>query len=104
MSDITPADVMEVHKRLKERYDLTLTHTLAVDDGFLNDCPILVGKAHDQELWLYEDGGEFILDVLSADRTRGTHWHPEDVASAVDDVAAFMGGRMNDLLRPLPKL
>lgn len=101
---ITAADVSAVHARLMDRYELTLTNKQAVDDGFMVDAPILVGKAHGFELWLYEDGGEFILDVLDASHTRGTHWHPEDVESAAADVVEFMEGRLSEWLRRLPKL
>ena len=90
MFDITENDVKAVYEQLKDRYDLTLTNTLAVDDGFEMDCAILVGKAHGRILWLYEYGGDFVLDVLNPEMTAGTHWHPDDVEAAVADVADFM--------------
>jgi hypothetical protein len=34
MFDITEEDVSAVYERLKDRYTLTLTNTLAVDGGF----------------------------------------------------------------------
>lgn len=101
---ITAEDVSAVYAKLKEHYELLLTNTYAVDDGFMVDAPILVGKAHGFELWLYEDGGEFILDVLDASHTRGTHWHPENVESAAADVVAFMEGRLSEGLQRLPRL
>ncbi|MBQ2952046.1 MAG: hypothetical protein IJE07_00655 [Clostridia bacterium] len=99
MCFLTADDVRAVHAQLKDRYDLALTNAFSVDDGFSVDCPILVGKAHGQELWLYEDGGDFILDVMDAAHTRGTHWHPDSVAEAVRDVAEFMEGRADYTLQ-----
>ena len=91
---LTADDVLAVYAQLKDRYDhLTLTSSLTMDDGFTVDCPIIVGKAHGQELWLYEDGGDFILDVTDDGRTRGTHWHPDTVEDAVSDIMEFMEGR-----------
>ena len=70
-----------------------MTTTGALDEGFTVDCPILVGKAHGQIIELYEDGGDFILDVMDEAQTKGTHWHPNDVDSAIDYVVEFMEGK-----------
>ena len=86
-------DVLAVYEMLKGRYDLTLTNSTAVDDGFTIDCPIIVGKAHGQILWLYSDGDVFVLDVMDESHTKGTHWHPDDVESAVENIAKFMDGK-----------
>ena len=93
MFGMTDEHVLAVYKQLKDRYDLTLTNTTAVDDGFTIDCPIIVGNAHGQILWLYSDGDTFVLDVMNERKTRGTHWHPEDVEDAVRDLTAFMEGK-----------
>ena len=93
MFGMTDEHVLAVYKQLKDRYDLTLTNTTAVDDGFTIDCPIIVGNAHGQILWLYSDGDTFVLDVMNERKTRGTHWHPEDVEDAVRDLTAFMQGK-----------
>ena len=100
MFDITVGDVMEVYEQLKDRYDLVLTTTSALDEGFTVDCPIVVGKAHGQIIELYEDGGVFILDVLDAEHTKGTHWHPDDVEGAIDDIVEFMEGKSKYNLHP----
>ena len=100
MFDITVDDVMEVYEQLKDRYDLVLTTTSALDEGFTVDCPIIVGKAHGQIIELYEDGGVFILDVLDAEHTKGTHWHPDDVERAIDDIVEFMEGKSKYNLHP----
>ena len=91
--DSTVDDVMAVYEQLKDRYDLVLTTTSALDEGFTIDCPIVVGKAHGQIIELYEDGGVFVLNVMDAAKTKGSHWHPNDVESAIDDIVKFMEGK-----------
>ena len=93
MFDSTVDDVMAVYEQLKDRYDLVLTTTSALDEGFTIDCPIVVGKAHGQIIELYEDGGVFVLEVMDAAKTNGSHWHPNDVESAIDDIVKFMEGK-----------
>ena len=93
MFDITADDVFAVYEQLKDRYPLIMTTTGALDEGFSVDCPIIVGKAHGQIIELYEDGGIFVLDVMDEAQTKGTHWHPNDVDSAIDYVAEFMEGK-----------
>ena len=93
MFDSTVDDVMAVYEQLKDRYDLVLTTTSALDEGFIIDCPIVVGKAHGQIIELYEDGGVFVLEVMDAAKTKGSHWHPNDVESAIDDIVKFMEGK-----------
>ncbi len=100
MFDITVDDVLKVYEQLKDRYDLRLTTTSELDEGFSVDCPIIVGKAHGQIIELYEDGGDFILDVMDAEQTKGTHWHPNDVESAINDITEFMNGKSDYKLFP----
>ena len=77
-----------------------MTTTDALHEGFAVNCPILVGKAHSQVIELYEDGGDFVLDVMDEEHSQGTHWHPSDVVSAVDDIAEFMEGKTDYELYP----
>ena len=100
MFDITVDDVVAVYEQLKVRYDLVLTTTSALDEGFTVDCPIIVGKAHGQIIELYEYGGDFVLDVMDAEQTKGTHWHPNDVEGAVDDIVEFMDGKADYEMYP----
>jgi hypothetical protein len=103
MFDITVDDVFAVYDRLKDKYALTLTTTGALDEGFTVDCPIIVGKAHGYILELYEDGGLFILDVVDEAQTMGTHWHPNNVETAVEDIVAFMEGTEEYELMSFPQ-
>ena len=104
MFDITVDDVLKVYEQLKDRYNLVLTTTSALDEGFTIDCPIVVGKAHGQIIGLYEDGGDFVLDVMDAEKTKGTHWHPNDVEGAVDDIVEVMEGKSDDKMCPFRKV
>ncbi len=100
MFGITVDDILKVYGQLKDRYDLVLTTTSALDEGFTVDHPIIVGKAHGQIIELYEYGGDFVLGVIDAAHTKGTHWHPNDVKGAADDIAEFMEGKSNYTLYP----
>ena len=100
MFGITTEDVSAVYAQLKGKYSLTMTTTGALDEGFTIDCPILVGNAHGQIIELYECDGMFILDVMDEARSKGTHWHPNDVESAVSDIAEFMEGKSDYTLTP----
>ena len=93
-------DLIVIYERLKDRYPLVLTNTAALDEGFSVDCPILVGKAHGQIIELYLDESMFVMDVMDAAQTKGTHWHPNDVARAIHDITAFMEGKADYTLYP----
>ena len=100
MFDMTVDDLLQVYDQLKERYPLFLTNTFALDEGYTIDCPIIVGLAHGQIIELYEYDGLFVLDVTDAAHTCGTHWHPNDVGNAIDDIKAFMDGKADYHLSP----
>ena len=100
MFDITVDDVIAVYKQLKDRYALVLTTTSALNEGFTIECPIIVGKAHGQIIELYEDGGDFILDVMDEEQTKGTHWHPNDVDGAIADIVEFLEGKSDYEMYP----
>ncbi len=92
-------DVIAVYEQLKDKYDLILTTTSELDEDFTIDCPIIVGKAHGQIIELYDDG-LFVMDVMDAEKTMGTHWHPLDVENAVNNIAEFMEGKSDYELYP----
>lgn len=104
MFDITNNDVLVVYEQLKDKYDLVLTTTFLLDEGFTIDCPIIVGKAHGQIIELYACEDMFVMDVLNTEQTMGTHWHPYDVDSAVQDIAEFMDGKSDYRLEKLPQV
>lgn len=100
MFSITVEDVIKVYEQLKDKYGLLLTTTSALNEGFTVDCPIIVGKAHGQIIELYEYDGDFVLDVMDAEQTMGTHWHPNDVERAVHYIVEFMEGRSDYQMYP----
>ena len=93
MFDISIEDLRAVYEQLKGKYDLIWTTTAVLDEGFTADFPIIVGKANGLIIELFEDCGDFVLDVIDETHTKGTHWHPNDVESAVDDIIEFMEGK-----------
>lgn len=100
MFGMTDEHVLEIFTHLKGKYDLVLTTTAALNEGFTIDCPIIVGKAHEQILELYSDGDMFVLDIMDAEQTKGTHWHPYNVDSAVKHIVEFMEGKSDYELHP----
>lgn len=93
-------DLKAIYEKLKDRYALVLTNTAALDEGFTVDCPILVGRAHGQIMELYLDCEMFVMDVMDVEQTKGTHWHPNDVESAIKYIAEFMDGKSDYALYP----
>ena len=104
MFAITDKDVLTVYEQLKDKYPPLMTTTSELDEGFTVDCPIIVGKAHGQIIELYEYGGDFILDVMDAEQTKGTHWHPNDVEGAIDDIVEFMEGKSDYEMYPFKQV
>ena len=100
MFSITSDDVFTVYTKLKDKYQLLMTTAFALDEGFTDDCPVLVGKAHGQIVELYSYGGMFILDIMDEEQAKGTHWHPYDVEDAVEDITEFMEGKTNYEMYP----
>ena len=96
-------DLKVIYEQLKDRYELILTNTAALDEGFTVDCPILVGKAHGQIIELYLDCEMFVMDVMDAEQTKGTHWHPNDAESAIEYIVDFMEGKSDYELTPFKK-
>lgn len=103
MLEITYQDVLTVYQQLKDKYDLILTTTAELDDGFTIDVPIIVGKAHGQIIQLYAYEDIFVMDVLNDEKTMCTHWHPYDVDMAVKDIVEFMDGKNDYQLAKLPQ-
>lgn len=100
--DIYDEEILQVYEILKNRYDLRLTNSFALNEGFTADMPVIVAKAHSLILELYSDG-MLVLDVMDEARTKGTHWHPLDVEAAVADIVDFMENKPQYKLAPFPK-
>lgn len=93
MFNMTVNDVVTVYEKLRNKYDLILTTTSALNEGFTVDCPIIVGKAHEQIIKLYEYGGEFVMCEKNISLTKETHWHPNNIEDAICDIVEFMDGK-----------
>lgn len=97
---MTTEDLRAVYEQLRDKYSLRWTTSSELDEGFDGDFPVIVGKAHGQIIELYECDGDFVLDVMDEAQTKGTHFHPNNVASAVADIAEFMDGKSDYPLFP----
>lgn len=93
MLNITDEDVFTVFAQLKDKYSLFMTTSQTFDPDFTDDFPLLVGKAHGLIILLYNDYGMFVMDVMDDAQTKGTHWHPLDVETAIEDIIKFMEGK-----------
>ena len=91
-------DLGSIHEQLKDKYDLLLTNTFALDDSYTIDVPVLRGVSALGRFDLYkedEDQNEFVFSVEYAQPNAGekyTHWHPQTKEQAMRDVIAFMEG------------
>lgn len=42
----------------------------------------------------------FVLDMMDAEQTKGSHWHPSDIKSAIEDIVEFMDGKSDYEMYP----
>lgn len=78
-----------VYDALKDTYPLVLTNTFALEDGFTEDMPVIVGRNRNRSFWLY-DYDDFVFSVEVPGQQYHDHWHPWNVKAAIDDVIEFM--------------
>lgn len=50
------------YSRLKDQYPIELTDADTLDNGFSEKLPIIVAKTHGHILYLYDRGGDLVLD------------------------------------------
>ena len=103
-------DLDNIYEQLKDKYDLLLTNTFALDSGYTIDVKVLCGKSIFGNFNLYkedDDWDEFVFSVeLAIPRKprwylaaqKHTHWHPQSREQALNDVVAFMEGTHKFLL------
>ncbi len=84
-------DLEFIYNQLKDKYDLVLTNTLALDERYTIDAPVLCGESSLGQFELYHDGSLFVLDIDEVDGSY-THFHPIDVSAAINSISAFMNG------------
>ena len=92
-------EIQRIYDRLKDIYPLTLTTTLALNDGSTIDVPVIRGTAEGGRFDLYkedEDSGLFVFSVEfygKDDDDKYTHGHPYDADEAVKYIEDFMAER-----------
>lgn len=92
-------EIQRIYDRLKDIYPLTLTTTLALNDGYTIDVPVIRGTAEGGRFDLYkedEDSGLFVFSVEfygKDDDDKYTHGHPYDADEAVKYIEDFMEER-----------
>ena len=87
--------IRPVYERLKDQYDLVLTNTFALENGyedFREDFEVLCGNSTAGKFLIWHDGALFVFDVDKSDGTY-THWHPSDIEEIVADIREFMQGK-----------
>ena len=100
-------DIELIYDKVKDKYNLTLTNSFALNEGFTWDVPVICGEARQGKFRLYADedvpdpcGFEFVFYVEYEKQTwfrkrlvkRGTHWHPQTVEEAIEEINKFMTG------------
>ena len=90
-------DIEIIYEKIKDEFSLVLTNSLALDDGFSWDVPVILGKSALGKFYLYADrntkepkGEQFVFSVAD----RQIHWHPQTIEDAVCDIKAFMSGEI----------
>ena len=81
-----------IYDRLRGRFPVTLTTALAVDDGFTEDVPIIVGQSGMSDFWLYLYDDELVLSYGIPGQAHRDHGHPQSADEAVRWVTNFMEG------------
>ena len=86
-----------IYSKLKDKYNLTLTNTLSLDEGFTIDVPVICGSSCIGRFWLYKEDDElFVFSIEYAGKVgndRYTHGHPYDSESATKYIEDFMTGK-----------
>lgn len=96
-------DLAYIRDALNDRYELTLTTTFALNDGYTDDHEVLCGSNGKAVFQLYDDYGMPVFSIHNAEDTAGTHFHPLDTADALECVEKFMEGKLRYELTPYPK-
>ena len=105
-------DIELIYEKVKDSHNLCLTNTSALNEGFVWDVPIIYGESQQGRFWLYADedvpnphGIGFVFSVeykeyeeqteegLETVAKCHTHWHPQTIEQAVEDINNFMTGR-----------
>jgi hypothetical protein len=93
-------DIELIYEKIKDEYDLILTNSLDLDDGFSWDVPVITGESGLGKFYLYADrntknpkGEQFVFSLAWQEK----HWHPQTIDDAICDIRAFMSGRIEQI-------
>ena len=105
-------DIELIYEKVKGGGNLRLPNTADLNEGFVWDVPVICGESQQGRFFLYADkdvpNPHGIAFVFSAEykgyekQTEDgvervvkchTHWHPQTVEQAVEDINHFMAGR-----------
>lgn len=93
--------IEEIYNSLKDKYELTLTNTLALNEGYTINTPVIVGQNGKDRFELYsENGDEYNLVFLvffsnpylqsKDNELHCSHWHPTLASVAIRGIETFM--------------
>ncbi len=89
-------DIEIIYNKLKDRYNLVLTNSLELNDGFTWDVPIICGESESGRFQLYADkntknphGVQFVFTLPD----HRTHSHPQSIEDAINEIEKFMSGK-----------
>ena len=83
-------DPVAAWEQLKDRYSVTVA--MEPDDN--QEIPVLSGESSAGRFGVYDNGLDIIFDIYRPDGSY-THWHPEDMAEAMEAICQFMEGICN---------
>lgn len=85
-----------IFEKLNATYDLVLTTTFALDDGYTIDVPVIRGTGNDRRFDLYKEGDDlfvFSVEFFHKDgEDKYSHTHPYDAETAIQLIVDFMSG------------
>lgn len=89
-------DLKLIYDKLKDKYDLTLTNTFALNDGYTIDVTVIRGSGANGMFDLYHDGAMLVFSVEYFDKEGNdnySHGHPYDWDDAINYIEKFMQGK-----------
>lgn len=86
-------DLEFVYEKLKDNFDLELTNTFALNEGYTIDVPVIIGKSSNKKFYLYKEDDLFVFTTKLSDNSGNhecSHTHPYDVNDSINCIKKFM--------------
>lgn len=84
-------DLKIIYESLKTEYNIRLTTTFELNDGYTFDTPVIRGDGERGVFDLYNDDGMFVFAYEDLNREEGySHLHPYDSKEAIKLIKEFM--------------